>query len=180
MTLKIRIPDITDKEKILEAEEAVDAYPALLGVQKSGECVFLSPLNIQLKVVREYDHIRVAGGVDTVVGLSCSRCTNRFTTDLSSDFTIFFTKASGLPLDDEVELTDQDLVAVTYDGEEIDFTEQIAEQVLLELPLKPLCRETCRGLCPNCGADLNSNMCSCQEEKASLTFSALKDFKAKQ
>ena len=41
---------------------------------------------------------------------------------------------------------------------------QVPEQVLLELPMKALCRDDCRGLCPTCGADLNAGPCGCREE----------------
>jgi len=97
---------------------------------------------------------------------------------VASNFTIFYRKSTGQPQDEEeVELAEEDLIAATYDGEEIDFSDEIAEQVLMAIPFKPLCSEDCRGLCSSCGADLNMSTCGCDRQDMSLKFSALKNFK---
>lgn len=175
--MKIRVTDIKDKEQELASEEPLGSYRTLVAVQEAGECQFLAPLTVRLNVLREYDHIRVRGEVRTMVQLTCSRCLNDYPVDILSTFTIFYTAAGDQPQDEEVELSEEDMVAITYAGDEIDFTNEIAEQVLMELPYKPLCRENCQGLCPVCGADLNTSPCNCGEQKVSFSFSALKDFK---
>ena len=58
-----------------------------------------------------------------------------------------------------------------------DVSPEIVDHVLMELPIKPLCSDACRGLCPNCGADLNVSLCNCSEQGSSLAFSALKNLK---
>jgi DUF177 domain-containing protein len=180
MSLKIRVTDISNDGMHLSAIEPVAAFATLLQVQQNHDCVFVAPLSIELQVAREYDHIRVAGSVETQAGLTCSRCLLDFTTKLRSDFTMFYLKSDAVSRGEEVELSEEDLIAVTFDGEEIDFTEQIAEQVLLELPFKPLCDEACLGLCSSCGVNLNQKGCNCLEQEINLKFNALKDFKAKQ
>lgn len=177
--MKIRVADITEKVKSLEAIEEVNLYPSLLQAQAAGECLFLSPIKVSLSVVREFDHIRVHGTVGTTVRLTCSRCLSQFTPELSSTFTIFYTKSTVAQPEDEVELGEQDLVSATYSGDEIDFSAEIAEQVLLELPYKPLCFEECKGLCTSCGADLNSSDCSCSSNAVSMKFSSLGGLKVK-
>ena len=178
--MKIRVTDITEKEKLLSGEERATSFPTLLQAQSDGECEFLSPVRISLSVVREYDHIRVHGNVGTDVKLTCSRCLNEYTDPLTSAFTIFYTRSDDAQPEDEVELGEEDLVSVTFNGDEIDFTGEIAEQILLGLPYKPLCSDDCKGLCFSCGADLNSAACSCSETNASMVFSPLKGFKVKQ
>jgi DUF177 domain-containing protein len=178
--LKIRVADITEKEKLLSGEEAFSSFPTLLQVQGDGECEFLSPVSFSLSVVREYDHIRVRGNVGTDVKLTCSRCLSEFTGPLTSGFTIFYTRSDDGQPEDEVELGEEDLVSVTYSGDEIDFTGEIAEQILLGLPYKPLCSDDCKGLCVTCGADLNTAACRCSETNVSMAFSPLKGFKVKQ
>ena len=177
--MKIRVNDIKDKWQELAAEEPLGNYPTLVDVQNAGECKFLGPLSVHLSVIREFDHIRVHGEVGASVRLSCSRCLNDYPAEVASVFNIFYTEASELPQDEEVELSEEDTAAIFYSGEEIDFTNEIAEQFLMELPYKPLCREHCQGLCPVCGADLNAASCSCGDQKVSFTFSGLKDYKAK-
>lgn len=178
--MKIRVADITEKAKSIDAVDAAGSYPSLLQAQEAGECEFLLPVTVSLSVAREYDHIRVQGSVATKVMLSCSRCLCEFTADISSAFTIFYTKAAIAQPEDEVELGEQDLISATYSGDEIDFSNEIAEQVLLELPYKPLCSETCKGLCNSCGVDLNSSDCRCSSNAVSMVFSSLKGLKVQQ
>jgi uncharacterized protein len=63
--------------------------------------------------------------------------------------------------EEEVELTDRDVVVGYYEADQLDLGEVVREQVLLALPLKPLCREDCRGLCPTCGRNRNQFPCGC-------------------
>lgn len=175
--MKIRVADITEKVKTLESVEEVTLYPTLIQAQDAGECQFLSPVTVSLSVVKEFDHIRVQGSVGTTVRLSCSRCLSEFTSELSSAFTIFYTKADSTQPEDEVELDEQDLISATYSGDEIDFSDEVAEQILLEIPYKPLCSEECYGLCASCGTDLNNSDCSCNSNAVSMAFSSLQGLK---
>jgi uncharacterized protein len=177
--LKIRIADITEKVKTLDAVEDVTLYPTLIQVQAAGECLFLSPVTVSLSVAKEYDHIRVQGSVGTSVRLSCSRCLSEFCSELSSNFTVFYTKAAPAQPEDEVELGEQDLISATYSGDEIDFHDEVAAQILLEIPYKPLCSEECNGLCASCGTDLNNSDCICNSAAVSMAFSSLQGLKVK-
>ena len=177
--MKIRVDDIKEKPLVLSADEEVSGYPVLSRMQEEGECIFLSPVRLQVTATREYDHIRVAGSVEVDVRMGCSRCLAEFEAGIGSAFTIFFSRQTAIePDEDEVELAEQDLVAATYAGDEIDLLDEMQEQVVMELPFKPLCREECKGLCSSCGADLNQGECGCEKNPTSLSFSALKDFKA--
>lgn len=177
--MKIRVADINDKPKTLTAVEAFSVYPSLVKVQEAGECEFRAPLAVELSIVREYDHIRVHGTVGTSVKLTCSRCLTEYCSEVASSFTIFYTKSAEAQPEDEVELGEEDLIAVTYSGDELDFSDEIAEQVLLEIPYKPLCSEECLGLCLTCGTDLNNFKCSCSENTVSMAFSSLKGLSVK-
>lgn len=161
----------------LKAEEEPGDYPSLQELQEKGEGQFLEPLRITVTAEREYDHIRVHGNVATRMELPCSRCLTGFETEIASAFTIIYTPATTIAQDEEVELAEEDLISTTYEGHEIDLCPEIAAQVLLEIPFKPLCSDECRGLCSNCGADLNKTECGCTNQAASLKFSALKNFK---
>jgi uncharacterized protein len=70
-----------------------------------------------------------------------------------------------------------ELDAGWYRGSEIDLTRFLREVVALALPVQPLCREDCRGLCPRCGADRNLERCACAEVKASSPFAVLRRLK---
>jgi uncharacterized protein len=99
--------------------------------------------------------------------------------EIDSPFTIFYMRAAGLTLDEDVELAEEDLISAAYEGYEIDFTAEIAEQILLAIPFKPLCKEDCRGLCPSCGAELNETECACSKNQVNLKFTALQNLKIK-
>ena len=176
--MKIRIEEIRQKPRVLTAVEPAESYPPLVEMQEAGDCFFLSPLTVTLDVAWEYGHVRVQGNIVSRIRLNCSRCLAEIERPLESTFTVFYTKAvPDLPADDEVELGESDLISTSYEGDEIDFAPEIAEQVMLEVPLKPLCREECLGLCSKCGQDLNVSECGCDRRSPTLKFSALKDFK---
>jgi uncharacterized protein len=177
--VKIRIIDIAEKERVLTAEEPAAVFPPLLAAEENGDCRFLSPIRSELTVTHECDHIRAHGRVEATVELACSRCLAEFSATLRSAFTIFYTEAGPEPQDEEVELAEEDLISVPYRGDEIDFAPEIAEQLMLEIPFKPLCRETCAGLCPTCGADMNTSPCDCPRQSIHLGLSALHQFTGK-
>lgn len=172
----IRVNDISDRVRRFTGVEEIERYPVLKEMQDRGECTFCSPLSIDVSVVREYDHIRLEGVVEADLTLECSRCLVPYETALKSSFTIFYSRQSGSVVEDEeVELGERELVSAYYDGDEIDLSPEISDHVLIELPLKPLCKGYCKGLCPTCGADLNLDHCSCSGNGGSLAFSALKN-----
>jgi uncharacterized protein len=175
--LKIRIDDLKDKTVELSEDESHAGYPTLMALQDAGECVFLAPLRIHLTAVKEYDHIRVNGRVETSLRLNCARCLAEHQLEIKSPFTIFYMRAAEIAQDEEVELAEEELVSATYEGNEIDFTEEVAAQIIMAIPFKPLCSEDCRGLCPTCGADLNSAECACDRNETGFKFSALKNLK---
>jgi uncharacterized protein len=65
---------------------------------------------------------------------------------------------------DEVELNDEDLTTAYYRDDVLDLADMLREQFYLAMPMRPLCRDTCRGLCAHCGANLNIDTCGCQSE----------------
>jgi uncharacterized protein len=176
--VKIRVDEIKDKVLDLSTVEEVADFPVLAALQEAGECSFPGQLRVQLTVAREFDHIRAHGRVATTVRLICSRCLAEYEEPLDAPFTVFYMPAAaGTLQDEEVELSEEDLVSVTFEGDEIDFAREVAEQVLTEIPFKPLCREDCKGLCPTCGTDLNQGDCGCRDESFSIKFGALKGLK---
>jgi len=177
--MKIRVEGLSGTPLHLTAREPVADFPALTKLEETGECRFLGPLHLDFTIAREFDHIRAHGHVETKVRFTCSRCLAEYETGLCTEFTIFYTKTTRVPVEEEIALAEEDLVSVSYEGDTIDFTNEVAEQVLMEIPLKPLCSEGCKGLCSTCGADLNTGECGCARSGAGFTFSALKDFTAK-
>jgi uncharacterized protein len=77
----------------------------------------------------------------------------------------------------EVELSAEDMGIVYFQGEKINLKDAIQEQVVMEFPLRPLCKPDCKGLCPRCGADMNEDPCDCDQRPPPGKFAALKNLK---
>ena len=180
--LAVRLEDIREKSAEISEELPGSAFPVLSGMIMSGEVNLTTPVRVEISAAHEFDHVRVSGRVEAGIRLACSRCLAEYDDVVSSNFVLFYTKAQGTEAvqDEEVELSETDLVSATYRGDEIDLIPAVEEQVIMELPLKPLCSEQCRGLCSSCGQDLNAGDCTCHREAPTLTFSALKELKIKQ
>jgi uncharacterized protein len=106
--------------------------------------------------------IRVTGSFHTRVELVCARCLEEVTEEVSRDFDLFYRPATELAQEEEVRLNDDDTEIGFFQGDGIFLTDILAEQMLLAIPMKVICRSDCRGLCPQCGANLNSEECRCE------------------
>lgn len=177
--MNIVVDHIKDKPLAIHIDEPVETFPLLAGMQNDKSCSIAGRIQGDITVTREYENIRVTGRVTVPLALSCSRCLADFTSFVDTSFTIFYRKEAAIAssTEDELELGEMDLLSSAYSGDEIDLTHEIEEQVAMEIPLKPLCSEACKGLCHECGIDLNTSSCSCSKEPVNLTFNALKDFK---
>jgi uncharacterized protein len=80
---------------------------------------------------------------------------------------------------EELSVTAAEAEVGYYQGEGLLLEDVLREQVLLALPLKAICREECRGLCPHCGQNLNQEQCTCAESSEDPRWSALKDIREK-
>jgi len=105
----------------------------------------------------------VIGG--TFVGdvlLICSRCLERFPFQTRDRFDLYCEVAPQAPRGEERELDEDDLDVTYLEEGRINTDHLLRENILLSLPVQPLCREDCRGLCPQCGANLNLGSCGCR------------------
>ena len=177
--MKLVIDHIKDIPVTLHINEPVETFPLLASMQNVNGCSIIGAIQGDITAIREYDNIRVTGRVSAPLALSCSRCLADYNSFVDTSFTIFFRKETGAAVsaEDELELGEMDLMSSTYSGDEIDLTHEIEEQIVMEIPSKPLCDDDCKGLCHECGIDLNVSGCSCSKESVRLAFSALKDFK---
>jgi uncharacterized protein len=110
--------------------------------------------------------------------VACDRCLQFVGVNLDVDFAEdFVTLETYESASAEHELTGADLSISVYDGERIDLDEIIREEILLNLPTRQVCRETCAGLCPTCGANRNRETCSCEQKEIDPRWNALKELK---
>lgn len=136
--------------------------------------VITSPLKGELRLDKVGNEIFVRGYTAAEIELTCSRCLNSFRKEVSLDISLAYHPLSELKGDEVYELHDEEMEVDFYSGDEIDIDSLIEEELILSIPMKPLCREDCRGLCPNCGADLNISSCECPMEAMDERFAILK------
>jgi uncharacterized protein len=146
--------------------------------EEDPELEFAGPgdLAAHLHLERHGHDILVRGHLAGTLKLSCSRCLTPFSHPVDAHFDLLLTPSPEY-LEEEEELSRADLDRDFYTGEVVDLESILREQVLLTLPLKPLCSETCRGICPRCGADLNREPCQCPAEESPSPFTILKNIK---
>lgn len=175
----IRLEDIKEHGLALEISEGADRFPVLSQMEQGGEISFSSPIHATMRVIRVHDMVEVDGRVETTVRLACSRCLKDFEASLSIPFALTFSREMPEVSEEgeEVELSAEEMGLISFEGEEIDLRSSLQEQVVIALPLRPLCREVCKGLCPECGADLNERECECVHPVFNQKFSALKNFR---
>jgi uncharacterized protein len=121
----------------------------------------VEPVQLDFDVQKAGTQFRVVGKVRTALALNCGRCLEDFTMPVDASFDLLYLPHAENQGEGEVEVEDEDLSTAYYSDEEIDLGQLMREQFYLALPMKPLCRESCRGLCPQCGTNLNSGTCDC-------------------
>jgi uncharacterized protein len=121
--------------------------------------------------------ILVRGNLSGQLQLTCSRCLESFAAPASAEFDLLLVPGPPVATAADEELSQPDLDLDYYTGEVVDLESLLREQIILMLPLKPLCDETCKGLCPQCGASLNRETCTCQAEAVDSPFAHLAKLK---
>jgi uncharacterized protein len=116
----------------------------------------------------------VDGHFDAVVGLECGRCLQGFKQPLSEFFSLTFVpQVDSVESDEEeVELETEDLGLISYTDEILKLRTPLQEQLLMSIPISPLCSESCRGLCPECGRNLNIEACDCTRKPFNNKFTS--------
>ncbi len=119
--------------------------------------------------------IRLRGKLSAQFELQCARCLEPVPQDLKRDFELLYRPLGADAGRDELSVTDAEAEIGYYQGNGILLEDVLREQALLALPLKVTCREDCKGLCPQCGKNLNQEQCSCSTEVEDPRWAALKD-----
>jgi uncharacterized protein len=177
MTMKPYAVDLAD----LESDEF-----SLEGTFPPGDIDFsrdgllqLGDLNWSATIEQKGSGVRFVGRLKAEVGLSCVRCVEPVNETIDPQFELFFElhEKDLFENNDEVELEEADTSTAFIVGSELFVDEVMHEQVLLAIPMKPLCDAECKGLCSTCGANLNENSCGCPVPVINPAFEPLLEFK---
>lgn len=158
--MKIPVDDIrTSPLEVHFAEEVEELNRLLI---QDGEAGYRLPRPLQISTVhmRSGDELLFSGTIRGELLGQCARCLEEYPLRLARQFSVILKPQRTLGR--ELELNHAELEASFYSGEMIDLSALVREQTLLALPSQPLCRDDCRGLCAQCGANLNLESCTCQ------------------
>ena len=177
----INVDDLVDKDINVTYEETQDSFEALAEVVAAGDVSFVQPIHFDLRAYRIGEMVVADGGFDAPIRCRCVRCLARFDSSLSSDFRMTYNRNNDgsvpPPVATEVELDAETIGMRSFSGQHIDLRPALQEELILALPIQPLCRKDCKGLCSKCGADLNQGDCGCAKQKINPQFAALKNLK---
>ncbi len=122
----------------------------------------------ELEIYAEGNHAFATGSFEGQLVVACSRCVDPMTITINEKLVVSFMPIAEIPADDDeagedgAEVDAEDLDVFPFDGEVVDLEPLLREQFVLAIPYAPICREDCKGLCPQCGIDRNSATCTCQ------------------
>lgn len=128
---------------------------------------------LSLVIHKENDDVLVRGRIRSRVPLTCGRCVEPVSVTVEAEMD---TRLVPRPQrrGEEVELSADDLEVDFYAENVLDLDRLIETETTLRLPMKPLCRESCRGLCPVCGGNRNQNPCTCEVKLPDPRLQALR------
>ncbi|NLP43277.1 MAG: DUF177 domain-containing protein [Peptococcaceae bacterium] len=121
------------------------------------EYVFEEPVNVNLNVINTGKSLLVRGNISSVLKVNCSRCLKEMAYKLNLKFDDEWIPSEYAKQGDEDN-------ALIFDNDEFSIDSRIIEHILVSLPMRFVCSEECKGLCPVCGVDKNENNCTCSDE----------------
>ncbi len=155
--LLLDVGQMHDPEARIDRTFAAGVLPTDLNI-----CRIVAPIALGVAVRKDRMQFRLVGRVKTMIGLTCSRCLEQFDAGVDEPFDVLYLPHTASGAADERQVEDDDLSTAFYSDNVIDLGQLMQEQCYLAVPMKPLCTESCRGLCPDCGTNLNTASCHCQ------------------
>lgn len=173
--MKLNVHEIEEVAKELVYEESTGTLNGLL--LHGGVCdfEFAAPAEVRVQYYRAGQELFFQGCISGGVVGHCARCLEEYTFDIGKQFSVVLVRKQAVP--EAAELNADDLDLSFYDCGEIDLSPLVREQIILALPTRPLCRESCKGLCPQCGANINLEACGCAAARADPRLAVLGNLK---
>jgi uncharacterized protein len=133
------------------------------------------PLRVKIRIEKAGDKYVFDGELEGNILTSCDRCLEPYSHDIKTSFHLFLAIQNPETGEAEIELLEDEMEVDFVEGEEIDLKNIVREQIYLSLPIKSICADSCLGLCPTCGINLNMGNCQCRSEKGHPGFLKLKN-----
>lgn len=177
----IRVDEIPEggKELLLTGDEPL-LREALGRILTESDVIIDPYVTGRLRVVKDNDLVFLVGPLVSTVSHHCSRCLSLFEEERRVEVDLVFRRVDRSRRADQGHIDEIDEEAIPFDGPEIDPSDALVQEFLLDMPINPVCKEDCPGLCPNCGALKGSEQCCGQtQEPINPRWSALGELKKK-
>jgi uncharacterized protein len=174
--VKVIINNIPDEGLKISLHKDGDWFRDLLPEKEKSD-FSIEGIDVFCQAKRIREAVFIDGTLETTVTSNCCRCLEVTHLPVKIDFRYTFLPEKNRAKQQEDELSAEDLEYGYYEDDVIDLDNLIFEQVMLQIPIKILCTDTCKGLCPHCGTDLNAADCSCHTEQIDERLAALKKFR---
>jgi uncharacterized protein len=138
----------------------------------------LIKVDVNCLITKAGDTIYIRGELAAQISEVCGRCLEPATIPINGDFAYTLVPERA-EIAEDLELSAQELETSYYRGEFIDLAPIICEQIVLQAPMKILCADDCKGLCPHCGIDLNKSSCNCRSDFVDDRLAVLKKVRVK-
>jgi uncharacterized protein len=139
------------------------------------DLIIKEPFSGYFKLKKLGIEVKLEGFLKGVVVLECDRCLTSYEFPIEHIFKINILPLASLNLEEEKELSEEEMEVSFYENSWISFYDLLKEEIFLSIPYKKLCKPDCKGLCTVCGTNLNEKMCQCKTYKKESPFAALKE-----
>lgn len=144
-----------------------------------GDLKILKPFAGQIKIKKLGYQVEVKGFLKGSLELVCDRCLEAYEFPIEETFEVLLLPRKSLNIEEEKELEQEEMEVSFYEESFISFYNILMEEIILALPFRNLCQVDCKGLCPNCGVNLNKEKCQCKIFKKTSPFAVLKGLLSK-
>lgn len=178
--MQIQIDRLKAGPHLIEVNEEASAFPVLKDLVEQGSVSFETVITGSIKVGLVASVVEVEGRLEAQVASACGRCLVPVPASMVADFKLCYADNlvhSDVEGEEEVELFDEDLELVSYDGNEIDLRPDVEQEIVMALPQQKMCSSDCKGLCVVCGGNLNNAQCACEPPVFHSGLAALKNLK---
>jgi uncharacterized protein len=173
-SLKINVFLIPEEGRRLAFSEGGDWFRGCFQEEEIPD-FSLEKVDVDCLITKSANTLFIKGSFSALIDTCCSRCLENVKLPIGSDFAYTLVPAKTETVED-LELKPEELEINYYQGDFIDLAPMICEQIILQVPIKVLCKKECRGLCPQCGTDLNNALCDCSDVPLNDRMAVLKNF----
>jgi uncharacterized protein len=177
--MKLQISPLNEGENHLSYDSSRDVWVKHLmdGIEKREGFRFQTPMGIELSLTKLEPDYYMRGKLTFTLAMPCARCVESFVLPMQHNFELAFNHVASNAARSELSEESEELDINFFSGNEIELDPVIEEQFFLSLPYQAICSEQCRGMCQQCGKNLNQEACQCAKDSSLSPFSVLKQIK---